>query len=81
MHRFLSTFVCCLPWAIRSGVFGIFEKKISLILNFLQIFLALLDYVSKATEIEIRPSVRGAPSPRSIVVRAVWEARVRSPTS
>ncbi len=36
MHGFLSNFGCGFPWAIRSDVFLIFEKKI--FSNFLQIF-------------------------------------------
>ncbi len=28
MHGFLSNFGCCLPWAIRSDFFSIFEKEI-----------------------------------------------------
>ncbi len=111
MHRFLSNFDCCFPWAIHVDVLGvifydyfsfsltwnpigIYIKMILLLqiaddifqispeflpngphkttfvifkilkIEILMIFLALLDYVSRAHEIEICPSSVVSPSVR-----------------
>ncbi len=69
LHGFLSNFSCGFPWAICRDVVFIFVKK--KILNFLWIFLALLDYVSRAHEIEIRLSSVVRPSVASIISEVI----------
>ncbi len=41
MHGFLSNFICGFPWAIRSDIFWIFEKKF--FLDFLWIFFVFVN--------------------------------------
>ncbi len=54
MHRFLSNFSCGFPWAIRSDVFLIFEKKFFLI--FYEYFSFLLTWDPMGAEISKRYS-------------------------
>ena len=47
IHRFLSNFGCCFPWAIRSDAFWIFEKKK---FHFLWIFFVFVNMAAQISK-------------------------------